>query len=179
MTAQKPLAPTAEDFAMLERRQAGATYRAIAAEFGITANRARDRVWLADRYVGGAARLAADSLDIEALGYMGIIEWQATGALLQYGVRRLSDLTAWSAAELRQVGDYSQFRARDSIGPKRLAQIKAALAAHGLALHPDRPEPIRRQPLWARSAHADLPAFTALRVVDNVVYGAFGHGGAS
>jgi hypothetical protein len=53
------------------------------------------------------------------------------------------------------------------------------MAMHGLELHPDRPEPIRRRPAWETSVPADLPAFPALRLVDNVIYGAFGAGAAS
>jgi len=113
--------------------------RAIAEEFGIKQTQVWERLHFTVRYQRGREILDADPLSLNGLGLVQAIDPNVVDHLRYAGVFRLTDLCEWSEAEIRAAGGKGS-----PVGPKRIEQIKAAMAEQGLSLHPDRPIPIPR-----------------------------------
>lgn len=110
---------------LIKARERGASYRALAEEFGISPARAQEIVMLNVRREQWRRMCKADPELIDG-------STRTMGALYNAKVFRYNDLTAWSARELLKLRNF---------GPKSLAEVRRLLAARGLHLLGDTKPP--------------------------------------
>jgi hypothetical protein len=136
MKNNRSAAPTAIDWVIEAHRNAGDGPTAIAKDLSISPAAVVARLEKMKRYRKGEGMLAEDPESIQGLKHVGAFPWPAARALDEYYVERLSQLCDWSAGELLGF---------PGVGIKAVEIIKAAMAARGLELHPERTEVINRR----------------------------------
>src|SRR5688572_22408436 len=77
MTRRTDRRPTEHDRAMVARREAGATRKAIAEEFGVPVSQVSGAEWLIRREKRGQELLAVDPESLEGFHLIGDLEWRA------------------------------------------------------------------------------------------------------
>src|SRR5688572_3160186 len=89
MTRRTDRRPTKQDRAMVARREAGATRKAIAEEFGVPVSQVSGAEWLVRREKRGQELLAVDPEGLEGFHLIGDLEWRAwdTAYSLNYHFR--------------------------------------------------------------------------------------------
>lgn len=125
---------------MAARRQAGATLKRVADEFGTNIQAVRCVERAVARYDKGLEMLAKEPTSIEGLSLTGRLSGfdSKRHTLERFDVKTLNDLVGqkWARAELLYLSGF---------GTKTVDTLQNAMAEFGLSLHPDRPEPIRHK----------------------------------
>lgn len=125
---------------MVARREAGATLKKIADEFGTNIPAVQGVERAVARYDKGLELLAEEPTSIEGLSLTGRLSGFdcKRRTLERFDVKTLNDLAGqkWARAELLYLSGF---------GPKTVDTLRNAMAEFGLSLYPDRPEPIRRK----------------------------------
>lgn len=92
--------PSERNRAIAIRRAAGATFKAIGAEFGIQSARAKEIAERVNRYDRGMAILQTNPSSFEGLELIGKLHRLTRQSLEAYGIRRIEDLDELSLADL-------------------------------------------------------------------------------
>jgi hypothetical protein len=100
--------PSKRNREIAARRAEGATYNAIAAEFGLSARRVRIIAIAVGRHDRGLAYLHADPLSLEGLELTGQISFLVRKALEAKGIWRLNGINGMKLEDLRRVPNVSR-----------------------------------------------------------------------
>jgi hypothetical protein len=92
--------PSERNQAIAARRAEGATFRAIADEFGLSPKRLKEIITRVERYNRGAAILQTDPSSLEGLELIGTISILTRASLSAVGISRLEELDGMSLADL-------------------------------------------------------------------------------